>query len=224
MRPADSRNPEGFLELIEMNRIDDRLVHESGFSNHLVAEEWLGLRATSLRRFSRLVTIFRMKRLLKKLSDGADRSPWGFKQMPHTFYWWKREIPKVRIIGIYRDPRTCAASIHRTFGRFTFRQALLWWTRGNQELLFHLSQSENLLVRFEDLIDPAKRQSVIESIVLFCGGDVSRLAKVLEDTEASRPTTNRSEKSALAVEMLPLPQETEAVYLALEKYFHQSHQ
>ena len=35
MRPADARNSDGFLELVEMNKIDDRLMHESGFQNHL---------------------------------------------------------------------------------------------------------------------------------------------------------------------------------------------
>ena len=208
LRPADSRNPDGFLELREMNRLDNRLVEESGFATHLAAEEWLGLRALPLYRIARMRTLYRMQRLLAKLSLRHEK--WGFKETPLTFYWWKLYVPKARIVGIYRDPYACADSIHRTFKRFTFRQALEWWTRGNIELLYHLSQADSILIRLEDLSDPALRGKALQKIADFCDGDVEALEKLLPAERIAKPHPLKG--------MLPLAAETQAVLDALHTF------
>jgi len=212
MRPADSRNPDGFLELVEMNKIDDRLVHESGFQNHLAAEEWFGLRAVAGRKFSRFLTLCRMGKLVQKLVDMSGGKKWAFKQTPITFYWWKRFVPNARIVAVYREPHTTAESIHRTFKRFTFEQALRWWTKGNTELLFHISQTESILIKFEDLSNPFTQRASLEKIATFCGGDISVLEAVLKSEEGTQ-----RQKAQTVIGDIPLTRDTNNVYQALEK-------
>ncbi len=207
MRPADPRNEDGFLELREMNKLDDRLVAESGFASHLCAEPNLGLRAVSHQRMSRLKTRYRMQRLLASL---AQKTPWGFKETPFTFYWWRTYVPKARIVAIYRDPRACADSIHRTFGRFTYGQALDWWTRGNTELLYHLSRHDSVLVKMEDLLDPSRQDAALKKIAAFCGGSA-------EELKQSLPQRVRSSGRDTLQHMPALPMQTQAVLEALEK-------
>ncbi len=207
MRPADSRNEDGFLELHEINQLDDRLVEESGFKTHLFAEPWLGLRAVPGMRLRRLVTRYRMQRILSALTQ---KQPWGLKQTPFTFYWWRQYVPKARIIAIYREPRSCADSIHRTFNRFTFGQALEWWTRGNTELLYHLSRNESLLIKLEDLLDQNTQDRVLKKIADFCGGAADELTQAL-------PLNTRPPKQSSLMH-IPLPAQTQAVYEALEAF------
>lgn len=212
MRPADSRNPDGFLELVEMNRIDDRLVHESGYQNHSMGEEWLGLRAIPFRKFSRFLTLRRMGKLIRTLSESANGKPWAFKETPMTFYWWKRFVPKAKIVAVYRGPHTNAESIHRTFKRFTFVQALNWWTRGNTELLSHISGAESILIKFEDLSDPTRQKAALQKIAEFCGGDVAVLEALIQ-SEAG-PRTPKNETTLIDI---PLEANTEKIFNALEK-------
>ena len=121
-------------------------------------------------------------------------------------------MPNARIVAVYREPHATAESIHRTFKRFTFLQALQWWTRGNTELLFHISQAESILIKFEDLSDPQKQRAVLEKIATFCGGDMSALEAVLNAERSSQKPQRHSE-----FHEIPVSPDTEKIYRALEK-------
>ncbi|MFZ2886915.1 MAG: sulfotransferase [Minisyncoccia bacterium] len=208
MRPSDHRNPEGFLERRDVNGVDASLLWEAGHKSALAYDMTHELRAYGF--FNRVRRLFTRRRMLRVLSDlSRTQGLWGMKSFPLQFHIWNQYLPKARIVAVYRDPVTNAASLVETFKRVTFTQALNEWTNHNQELLYHLSRHEHVLVSQEALQNSETRRAEVEKIVGFLGcGDVDALSAMME---------NKQPRRAPALMQDELPAQTRRVWEALER-------
>lgn len=212
---VDERNPHGFYQHNTLFNLSQKFLEEAGYETELDIHTNLNLRAKGmLNKVSRMITRFRMLRFLKKFSQGKER--WGFKMFPIFLYFWRNYLPQVKIVGVFRDPISSANSVVRILnagGRYTFEQALDFWNRANRDLIYHLSVNEGILVKYDDLFDPAKQDIILRALVEFSGGgDTDHLKKFIE-SELNR--------SGRAVEVLkgryPLRSEIRETLTALEK-------
>lgn len=209
---SDWRNPKGFYEYADAIRLDEKLARQSGFVSPYMMGETAGLRAQgTLNRLRRLFSRIRMMRILRDIS-GSTEGAWAIKQFPTTFYFWEPYLTHGKIVAVYRDPLENAYSVHKSFRRATFRQALRQWTESNKELLYHVTTKPSMLIKLEDLTDSQTRTHVLNTLVAFLGqGSVAELSKMVE------PFTAESKMYIERLREYPLDQDTRDVYDALER-------
>ncbi len=207
----DPRNPHGFFEHNRLYELCRLFLDQAGFKDELYSYTDFKAKGFS-NQVKRIFTRKAILRTLNRLSAGRDR--WGLKGYQIFFYFLRYEIPRYKIIGIYRDPVASAHSLVRMqkSGLHPFTEAIRAWTESNKELLYFLATEGGMLVRYEDLFDAKKQDLVLRKIVEYVGcGDPARLRSCID------PALNRS---AAAVERLralyPLDNETRAVLDALE--------
>lgn len=206
MRPADSRNPGGYLEHVVVNRIDNALMREAGHQSTLAYDATRELRARGfVQRAMRLMTRRKMLRVLSRLS--SSNTTWGIKLFPVPFHIWREYMPKVRIIGVYRNPVANADSLVRTFKRQTLSQALQLWAEHNRELLYHLSRHQSILVNQDALSDDRREQEVARIAAFLGEHDTGKLLDILEREKTLVRSALRDED---------MPNEVVRVWQALE--------
>lgn len=208
---SDWRNPKGFYEYADAIRLDEKLARQSGFTSPYLMGENATLRVQgTVNRIRRLFARMTMMRILRDIS--ASGNAWAIKQFPATFYFWEPYLAHTKIIAVYRDPLENAYSVHKSFRRATFRQALRQWTESNKELLYHVTTKQSMLVKLEDLTDPTTRATILPKLVEFLGqGSVAELSKMIE------PFTAESKAHIERLCEYPLGQDTQDVYAALER-------
>ncbi len=181
-------NPDGFFEHKKISALSWKYLKEAGYRGSVDSN--VDLHAKTLRqKCRRLITLRKMHTVLYKLSTQKER--WGIKNFPIFYYVWKDYLPKHKIIGIYRDPYVATHSFLNIFwpSKFTYEYGLSLWAQAQRDMIYHLSQTESMLVRYEDLIDDTKNHAVIEKIVEFIGGgDVDEIKKMI------KPSLNRMDQ------------------------------
>lgn len=208
---ADRRNPKGFFEYADAIRLDEKLIKQSGFSFPYGFDDNASLRAQGMfNRFRRLLTRRKMISILCDIAGSGDR--WAIKEFPLTFYFWEPYMPHTKIIGVYRDPIANAHSVHKSFRRHTFRQAIEQWTKANKELIYHLSTKESILIKLEDLSDKNKKEAILKQLVSFLGtGSVKTMLEIV-----GAVSHNEKSVAGKVSQIYPLNQETKDVLAALE--------
>lgn len=186
-------NPDGFFEHQEISALSWKYLKEAeyggnvDFNVNFHAKTWW-------QKLMRLITLRKMHNVLYNLSSQGER--WGIKNFPLFYYIWKDYLPKHKIIGIYRDPYTATHSFLNIFwpSKFTYEYGLSLWAQAQRDMIYHLSQTESMLVRYEDLIDDTKNHAVIEKIVEFIGsGSVDEIKKMI------KPSLNRMDEETSAL-------------------------
>ena len=135
------------------------------------------------------MTLKKMHSVLYGLSLQGEK--WGIKNFPIFYYIWKDYLPKHKIIGIYRDPYVTTHSFLNIFwpSKFTYEYGLSLWAQAQRDMIYHLSQTESMLICYEDLVDNTKNYKIIEKIVDFVGsGDIEEIKKMI------KPSLNRMGK------------------------------
>lgn len=208
---SDWRNPKGFYEYADAIRLDEKLAQQSNFTSPYAMGGTAGLRAQgAVNRFRRLHARFAMMRILRSMSSGG--GAWAMKQFPTTFYFWEPYLAHAKIVAVYRDPLENAYSVHKSFRRATFRQALRQWTEANKELVYHVTTKESMLIKLEDITDPAARAKILPRLIAFLGqGSTEELSKMIE------PFTAESKMHIERLKEYPLDQDTKEVYATLER-------
>ena len=210
-RKADSRNPKGFYERITINRIDKRLIKESGQQNPFCLHRDTRIRARGvMNKTTRVITRLRMMRQLKDIKSVSEK--WGFKEIPTSFYYWSRYVPNAKVVAIFRHPLANAHSVHSTFEQDTFRQLIDLWTCANEELLYHVATHKSLVIQLEDLSDHKKRESIINAICNFV--DVADKRQLHEAIEQEFRSDTMMVSDVLK-ESYPLPRRTQEIFDSL---------
>jgi len=213
MRDNSDFNPEGFFENLDFYSIIDRLFREAGWKKNYGAMRD-DIRAQGLwRKFTRMFTRRRLRNFVIKYAAAYPK--WAVKISPLGLSFLKGSVgSKVKLIGVYRDPYSATYSgmkINRN-GEL-YETMLRHWTESNRELLFQLFAYDGILIRYEDLIDPASQDRVLAKLAehLECGD--AALFK-----QAIKPKLNRSGAQIERLRSLyPLDSETRSVLEALER-------
>jgi len=188
LKQALVTNPDGFFEHKKISALSWKYLEEAGSGENIRYD--INLHAkTWWQKIKRLTTLKKMHNVLYNLSLQGER--WGIKNFPIFYYIWKDYLPKHKILGIYRDPYAATHSFLNIFwpSKFTFEHGLSLWAQAQRDMIYHLSQTESLLIRYEDLIDSTKNDVVIKKIVEFIGdGHVDEVKKMI------KPTLNRMSK------------------------------
>jgi len=214
LKSADLRNPAGFLEHDEFFYLSRRFLDEARYGTENDVHLNLDLRAKGIKgKLSRFLTRTRMLNLLKKFSRGKDK--WGFKMFPIFLYFWKNYIPSPKIVGVFREPVSAAHSIvnFHIGGRYTFEQALGFWNNSNRHLLYHLAVNDGILIKYEDLFDPGRRDKILSALVSFVGGGEVEYLRVMVDRALNRS----GRKTEVLRKNYPLKPEIKETLAALEK-------
>ena len=187
-RPPLISNPHGFFEHRKIFRLSWKYLRQAGIQDGMTQN--ISFTPTSFRRkIERLVTVRKMHVTLNRLSSSGDK--WGMKLFPLFYYFWKVYLPKHKIVAIYRDPYASTHSYLEVFwpARFTYDDGLKQWLQAQKDMLYHITQANSLLIRYEDLVDDSKNDRILQSLADFIGGgDVSRLKSLID------PSLNRSIK------------------------------
>ena len=192
-RPPLDSNPDGFFEHKQIFRLSWKYLRQAGIQDG--ATQNICFTPTSFRRkILRLATIKKMHVALNHLSSIDNK--WGMKLFPLFYYFWKDYLPKHKIVAIYRDPFASAHSYLEIFwpARFTYEEGLKQWLQAQKDMLYHISQTDSLLIRYEDLIDESKNDQIVQSLVDFIGDGDERNTKALIN-----PSLNRSVKKVSAM-------------------------
>lgn len=211
-KKADWRNPRGFYEYSDMNRIDEALMEQSGNDSPLAFSQSGRIRTRTLwGRVRRFTTRLRMVRVLASIRGSSRR--WAFKQFPATFYFWADYVPQAKIVAVYRDPIESAYSLSKSFGRYSFAQYIDLWTSAHEELLYLLTTRKSVLMSLSALADGDEREKSLGVLATFVGADVETLKKAMSGEERFLKT-----KGAVAdlQNTYPLPARTQAVLRSLE--------
>jgi len=187
-RPPLISNPDGFFEHKQIFRLSWKYLRQAGIKDGTTQNIYFT--PTSLgKKIVRLATIRKMHVALNRLSSRNHK--WGMKLFPLFYYFWKDYLPKHKIVAIYRDPFASTHSYLEIFwpARFTFEDGLKQWLQAQKDLLYHISQTDSLLIRYEDLIDESKNDQIVQALVDFIGDGNVSTTKALID-----PSLNRSIK------------------------------
>ena len=210
-RPPLISNPNGFFEHKQIFRLSWKYLGQAGFQDGMTQN--ICFTPTSLRkRISRLMTTRKMHVALNRLSSRDDK--WGMKLFPLFYYLWKEYLPEHKIVAIYRDPYAATHSYLEIFWpvRFTYEDGLKQWLQAQKDMLYHMSQTESLLIRYEDLIDESVNDQILQSLVDFAGGGSVSRAKALID-----PSLNRSKmKVSKMPQSYPMSDEINSVVRVLD--------
>lgn len=211
-KKADGRNPNGFYEYVDMVKLDEKLLKQSGFSSPFVFDNTTDFRSIGLlNSLKRGLSRLKMVIVLHSISTSGDN--YAFKEFPLSFYFWKQYVPKAKIIAIYRDPFSNANSLVRSFKMHTYRQSIEHWTAMNKELLYHISVNKSILINLDDLVDKEKQEKILNKLVSFVGGgDVGKLKKLIETLNS-----NTDEHVKKLKYSYPVNEETIKVLDSLEK-------
>jgi len=149
---------------------------------------------------------------LNHLSSLDDK--WGMKLFPLFYYFWKDYLPKHKIVAIYRDPFVSVHSYLEVFWpvRFTYEDGLKQWLQAQKDMLYHISQTDSLLIRYEDLIDESKNEQILQSLVDFIGDGNVQSAKSIIDSSLNRSV----KKVAKMSNLYPINDEISRVVRALD--------
>ena len=184
-------NPDGFFEHKKVSALSWEYFREVGYKNNIDYDANLHTK-NIWQKLSRLVTVRRIHSVLYRLSIRQEK--WGIKNFPLFYYVWKDYLPKHKIIAIYRDPYASTHSFLNIFwpSKFTYEYGLSLWVQAQKDMLYHLSQTESLLIRYEDLIDDTKNTRITQRLVEFIGsGDAQKIRGMI------KPSLNRMDKKVL---------------------------
>lgn len=185
-------NPKGFFEHKLVSLLSWKYLSQAGYTGNIdynvnlhTKNFWQAVR--------RLFTVRHMHRVLYKLS--AQSKKWGLKNFPLFYYIWKDYLPKHKIIAIYRDPYVATHSFLNIFwpAKFTYEYGLSLWVQAQKDLIYHTSQTESILVRYEDLIDNKTNTEVIEKIIAFIGSGNVQDVKAVIDASLNRKKNETSQ-------------------------------
>lgn len=211
-RKGDQDNPRGYLEFREITRPTRLFFKEAGLRRSTPTYGLETMRARGfVGKLRRYFTRLKMKRVIQEAVESHDT--FGFKSFPFYFYAWEGYLPKAKIIAVYRDPYCCVYSQMRKWPAVRrFAQAMELWTIGSEDLLYHISTKDSMLIKYEDLFDDHARSRVLTKLVDFVGGgDESELKKIID------PSLNRSSKAVDALRVVyPLDHRTKVILEALE--------
>ncbi len=187
-RPPLISNPYGFFEHKQIFRLSWKYLRQADFQDGRTKDICF-TPMTVRRKIARLATIRKMHVTLNRLSSKEEK--WGMKLFPLFYYFWKDYLPKHKIVAIFRDPYATTHSYLEVFwpARFTYEHGLKQWLQAQKDMLYHISQTDSLLIRYEDLIDGSKNDQILQSLVDFVGDGNAAKAKALID-----PALNRSIK------------------------------
>lgn len=211
-------NPDGFFEHEEISNLSWEYLKEAGYHDNINYD--VNLHPKNLwRRIKRLVTVKNMHNVLYDLSFGQEK--WGIKNFPIFYYLWKDYLPKHKIIAIYRNPYVSTHSFLNIFwpSKFTYEYGLLLWTQAQKDLIYHISQTDSILIQYEDLIDDNKNSSIIQKLIEFIGADNPEDIKKIIKTSLNRKTKEVS----FLVENYPLHKDTIEILKILDKIKIQTH-
>ncbi len=186
-RPPLLSNPHGFFEHKQIFRLSWKYLRQAGYEDGTVRD--VSFTPASLgKSISRLATIRRMHVALNRLSASGDR--WGMKLFPLFYYFWKEYLPQHKIVAIYRDPYASVHSYLEVFWpvRFTYEHGLAQWLQAQKDMLYHMSQTDSLLIRYEDLIDESKNEQILQSLADFIGSGEVGSTRALIDSSLNRST------------------------------------
>jgi len=213
LKKAEITNPNGFYEHSSIYKLSWKYLYQSDYSSSRISNIDLHPK-NSLQKLQRLFTIKKMHAVLFKLSKKNNRV--GIKLFPLFYYLWKEYLPKHKIIAIYRDPYTSVHSYLNVFwpSKTTFEHGLNLWTQAQKDLLYHISQNENLLIKYEDLLDTNKQDEVIEKIIEFVGGgDLNEIKNIINEK-----LDRKSHEAKRIHEYYPRNKEVEKILEQLDKF------
>lgn len=215
MKRVDPRNPQGFFEYEPLFRISRAMLRQAGYKTEIDIYTHRDLRAKGLvGRLRRAVSRRNLLKIFASFSRG--NRLWGFKSFPLSFYLFKHYLGDYKLVGIYREPHAAAQSIMKAWGagRFTYPQALRFWTEANKNMLYHLADApDSILVKYEDLIDEGRRGEILEKLV-----DFIRVESKDDLNSVITHKLNRSTQKAVVIEEIyPLSLETQEVLERLER-------
>ncbi len=211
LKKANNLNPMGFFEHKKFFLLTDKLLRQSGYKKSITfPSEDLSAKGF-LNRVRRVITRVQLMFLIRQFQKTTDR--YAFKTTPLAFYFLKKYLSNVKIIGVYRDPITSAYSNAKVFGKGdTFYQLLRYWTGMNKEMIYHLSTNSSFLVKYEDLLSKDRQKIVVKKMSEFLGYNNSEELLPLIKQEFNR---SLSETESLK-KYYPIPTETKEVFNALE--------
>ncbi len=161
----DTRNPRGYFEHKKILNLSRKFLREAGITDELIVKT--SLRSKGLGRVSRLFTRQAMLRTIDELIRGARKGAAGMKLFPLQVHIWRPYLPHAKFILIYRHPRAVASSFMTAWpgGFYTDAQLMELWARHNQDALALLSKfPESVVVKYEDLLDPALRPGLVRAL------------------------------------------------------------
>ena len=181
-------NPDGFFEHKQVSSLSWKYLKEAGYQDNINYDVSLHPK-TFWQKIKRLMTVRNIHSVLYRLSTRQEK--WGIKNFPFFYYIWKDYLPKHKIIAIYRNPYVATHSFLNIFwpSKFTYEYGLSLWVQAQRDMIYHLSQTESLLIQYEDLIDETKNTHVIQKLIAFIGGgDLENIKKMV------KPSLNRMDK------------------------------
>jgi len=195
-RPPLISNPDGFFEHKQIFRLSWKYLRQADVQDGMT-QNICFTPASFRKKVARLLTIRKMHVALNRVSSENDK--WGMKLFPLFYYFWKDYLPKHKIVAIYRDPFASTHSYLEIFwpARFTYEDGLNQWLKAQKDLLYHISQTDSLLIRYEDLIDGSKNDQILQSLVDFIGDGNASKAKELIDPSLNRSIKKVSKMSSI---------------------------
>jgi hypothetical protein len=161
----DARNPRGYFEHKKVLGLSRAFLREAGITDELIVNT--SLRSKGLGRISRLFTRRAMLAVIDSLIRGAAAHPAGMKLFPLQVHIWRPYLPQAKFILVYRHPRAVASSFLSAWpgGFYTDAQLMELWARHNQDALSLLARFPgSVVVKYEDLLDPALRPGLVDAL------------------------------------------------------------
>lgn len=212
LKQSSVTNPDGFFEHRQVSSLSWSYLKEAGYQDNINYDVNLHPK-TLWQKIRRLITVRNMHSVLYHLS--TKQKIWSVKNFPLFYYLWKDYLPKHKIIGIYRNSYVSTHSFLNIFwpSKFTYEHALSLWAQSQRDMIYHLSQTENLLIQYEDLIDETKNTHIIQKLVAFIGnGDPENIQKII------KPSLNRMGKeTSVLIDNYPTQIEIDEIIKTLSR-------
>lgn len=202
VQQANRHNQKGNRERIDVNRLNELVLAESGGSWH---EPPASIRWTPGHARMR-------DEILQTYLDATD-GPWGFKDPRFTFTlpFWREALSDLRIVASFRHPAAVAFSLARR-NQFTLTKSLSIWSEYNQQLLARLIKSPFPLISF-DAPDDEYRHS-LRVVAGYLGLTTDSPTEEFFDPDLRHHSPPATTGTASA-----LPRDVESLYLGLMQHY-----
>lgn len=214
---ANDHNPMGFYENKKFALLNKRFMRQSIHALDSVGVVDLRTR-NFINRAKRVITTIKA---IKFVKDMSRNHKWAVKATPLKkpyifFYFWKKYIPKIKVVAVFRDPVISAHSnmkVQKNGNRYS--DIINNWYSVNKEILYYVMAHNGILINYDDLLDAKKLSNILVCLDEYIG--VKHNPKLVEENIINH-TLNRS---TLEVERLkecyPLNNDTRMLFDTMNK-------
>ncbi len=210
LKGPDKGNKNGYFEYRYLKKYSQQLDKFSYYGQKSLIDKYIILPYKKIRR---LIIRIKMANFLINLNKLANDS-WALKIPPLWFPLWRIQIPKFKLIIVYRHPIAVAhSSMKLKRSRRRFWDYILDWEQINRELIYYFYEHPSILINYEDLMDPNKRAKVLEGLIKFTKrGQLEKVEKVVN------ANLNRANQEVdKIIRVYPLPEEIKNILKSLEQ-------